>query len=122
VTGVQTWALPIYQVADEEDAEFAVDDKQKKKRGENTVYDETEEAGNLHEGIGKRVEKFAEVADLVAFAGGKAVEQIGNLRDDEGEPKRGYRPTCSMNEPRRKKPGQQLNGKKHRRKDNTGKG
>lgn len=72
-----------HQIADKKDAEFAVNDQQKEKRGKNPVNYKTQEAGDLHESIGKGIEEFAKIAHFVVFTGDYAVQQIGYLRDDK---------------------------------------
>lgn len=66
-----------HEVTNEQDTKLPVQDEEKKSRRKDAVNDETEETGYLHEGIGKGVEKFAKIADFVAFTGGHAVKHVG---------------------------------------------
>ena len=88
-----------HQIADEKDGELAVDNQQKENRGKNTVNYKAEKTGDLHERIGKRIEKLAKVTDFVVFARCHTVEQVGNFGDDEYEPKYRYGPARSLDEP-----------------------
>ena len=85
-TGTHGDAFFLHKVSDKEDAEFAVQNQQKRRHGQYIVPDKPKKKGYLKNGIGKGIVQFAKAAYLSPSAGGHPVQHIAQFRNNKNYP------------------------------------